>query len=750
MIKAMRTFFLLSVVLLIRSYGQQSDPGLLTMDRIFGSMEFMGERVGQLHWHEDGKYYIKTEPSETVKGSQNLIRYTTASGKSTVLVKAEDLIPAGQDKALTMESFSFSDDNKKMLVFTNSQRVWRQNTRGDYWLLELSTKKLSKLGGNGPVSSMMFATFSPDGRKIAFVRGNNLYVEDLTSGEITSLTSDGSETIINGTFDWVYEEELDLRHGFRWSPDSKSIAFWQLDASGIGVFYMMNMTDSLYSYTIPVQYPKAGTTNSAAKIGCVYLSTGKITWMQLPGDPRQHYPARMEWADNSEELLIQQLNRLQNTNRVFLAKAADGTVNNIFTDQDSAWVETNDKITWLENGRYFTWLSERSGWKHLLRVSRDGGELTELTKGEFDLMDLMTVDEKNGWIYFTASPENATRRYLYKIRLDGQGQAQRLTPANQSGTHSYRFSPNGKYAIHSWSSIDLPGPTELIALPDHKPIRTLAENKALIDKLNSLNRMPTEFIKIPLETGQYLDAWVMKPWPFDPAKKYPVLFYVYGEAAGTTVNDAWRGSQHLWHTLFTQQGYIVMSVDNRGTPAPKGRDWRKVIYGDIGTIASADQAAAVQYARTWDFVDSTRIAIWGWSGGGSSSLNAIFRYPELYQTAMAVAAVSDQRLYDTIYQERYLGLPQDNAEGYKKSSPITYAGNLKGNLLLVHGTNDDNVHYQNVENLINELVNHNKMFTVVPYPNRSHGIYEGGRNTRRHVFEVLTWYLHTHCPAGGR
>ncbi|MFY9607399.1 MAG: S9 family peptidase [Blastocatellia bacterium] len=734
----------------IPAFAQQADPSLLTLERLFSSPEFTAEPFAQPRWIDAGAGYTRLEKSAAADSKSDIVRYGTESGKRSVLVAAERLVPAGQTAQLGIEDYAWSADGKKVLIFTNSQRVWRQNTRGDYWVLELASGKLSKLGGDAKPSTLMFAKFSPDGTRAGYVRENNLYIENLADGRATRLTSDGSRTVINGTFDWVYEEELDLRDGWRWSPDGKSIAYWQLDAEGVRDFYLINDTDELYSKIIPIQYPKAGTTNSAGRVGVVNADGGPTRWLEVPGDPRNNYIARMNWAASSSELVLQQLNRLQNTNRIFLGDARSGQVKNIFTDRDDAWVDIQgDDIGWIESGKRFVWVSEQDGWRHVYLVSRDGGSQKLITNGAFDVISVEGVDEAGGWLYYSASPENATQRYLYRTRLDGQGKDERLTPVSQAGTHTYNMAPGAGWTFHTCSTFTAPPRVELIRLPQHSVARVLVENAPLREKLSKLKRTPVEFFRVDVADGVQLDGWMIKPPNFDSSKKYPILFHVYGEPASQTVADRWGGARSLWHQMLAQQGYLVASVDNRGTPAPRGRAWRKSIYRGIGCLSSQDQAAAARAIGRFPYVDATRVAIWGWSGGGEGTLSAIFRYPEVFGTGMAVAPVTDMRFYDTIYQERYMGLPQENAEDYKLCSPITYAHQLKGNLLVVHGTGDDNVHYQNTEALINALVEANKPFTMMAYPNRSHAISEG-KNTTRHVYELLTRYLREHVPAGPR
>ena len=426
---------------------------------------------------------------------------------------------------------------------------------------------------------------------------------------------------------------------------------------------------------------------------------------------------------------------------------ATGTIRQLLRDESRAWVEDMDEVTWLDGGREFVWVSEKDGWRHAYAVARDGGKERLLTRFEGDLASIASVDTAGRRLYFIASPQNATQRYLYVARLDGDGAIQRVTPADQSGTHSYNISPDGKWAMHTWSRFDSPPKSEIVSLPDHKVVRSLVDNAALVAKVAPVTNTPVEFLTVTVDGGFTLDGYLLKPKGFDPSRKYPVIVHVYGEPAGTTVNDSWGGTTMLFHRALADEGYVIVSFDNRGTPALKGAAWRKIVYGTVGELSAKEQAAAIRALTAQrSYLDATRIAIWGWSGGGSNTLNAMFRYPDVYRAGVSVAPVPDQRLYDTIYQERYMGLPDENQKGYLAGSPIHFAEGLRGRLLIVHGSGDDNVHYQGTERLINRLVELGKPFDMMVYPNRSHSISEGP-GTSLHIYRLVARYLLEHLPA---
>jgi len=720
------------------------------LDRIYNQTAYKEKKFGPFQWLEDGKAYTTVEPSAATADGKDLVRYDSATGARRVLVAAAALLPAPGAKPLDPEEYAWSADGRKLLVFTNTRKVWRKNTRGDYWVLDTTSSKLQKLGAGKPEASLMFAKFSPDGTRVAYVQANDLWVEDLASGRITRLTSDGAPTIVNGTADWVNEEEFAIRDGFRWSPNGQDIAFWRFDSSGVGEFSLINDTDTLYPVVTRIPYPKAGTTNSAVRIGIVSSAGGTPRWVALPGDPRQTYVPRMEYVDFTGEVVLQQMNRLQNTNTVWLVNPATGQPRRMLQDEDQAWLDVVDSWQWLPS-KELLWVSEKHGWRHAYAANRDGSGMRLLTPGDFDIETVEGVDGPGEFLYFIASPTDATRRYLYRARLDGRGTPERVTPPNQPGWHSYDISPDGRVAIHTVSGIDRPPVTDLVQLPSHRTLRVLEDNRELAAAVAPILTPATEFFRVDIGGDVSFDGWMVKPKSFDPSKKYPLLMYVYGEPAGVEATDEWRGNptyRMLFHRALADAGYVVACLDNRGTPSLKGRAWRKSVYGEVGVLAAEDQAAAVKaLLASRPYLDPERVASWGWSGGGQMTLHALFRFPDIYKVGMVVAPVPDQTLYDTIYQERYMGLPQQNAEGYRKGSPISYAEGLKGKLLLVHGSGDDNVHYQGSERLINRLIVLGKPFDFMVYPNRTHSINEG-EGTSYHLHALLARHLRENLRAG--
>lgn len=698
-----------------------------------------GGRGGGAQWLEGGKAYRSTEP-----GGGAPVRIDTATGASTPLPPEPSHTPPQLNRALA--GGTPSADGTKLLFATNSHTVMIRKTASDYWVLDKTANSWHRLGSK-TTGSLLFAKFSPDGTRAAYLAGPNwnLYVEEIQSGAVKQLTTDGSDDIINGTSDWNNNEEFGLADCFQWSPDGRRIVYYQFDQSRVPEFALINYTDTLYPVITKYKYPMPGQTNSAVRLGVVSADGGATRWLQTPGDPRNTYIPYMEWTSDNQ-VILQHMNRLQNTNTVYLANPDTGALRQMFQDKNDTWVEVNRNHRWVEGGKRLLFTSERDGWRHLYAISREG-DARLITNAPFDMVSLVAVDEAGGWAYFIASPENATQRYLYRARLDGS-RTERVTPTNQPGTHTYNISPNCRWAFHTVSTFDSPGQTDLISLPDHKVVRVMDDNTTLKAKVAPILAGRTEMVHIPIGQGTTIDGWLIRPTRFDPSKKYPIIVSVYGEPAASTVNDSWGANNRMLMAALADDGYLVASFDNSGTPAPKGTRWRKVIYGSVGVLATEEQAAALRgLAASHPYVDLSRVGVFGWSGGGSMTLNLMFRHPELYRVGVAGAPVADQALYDSIYQERYMGLPADNAKGYHDGSPISYAEGLTGKLLIIHGTGDDNVHFQGTQRLLNKLISLNKQFHFMEYPNRRHGVQV---SDPAHLDTLRYGFFEEYLPAGPR
>ena len=670
-----------------------------------------GRGGGADRWMDGGKAYVITEPASG--GGMQSVRIDTATGARQVLPAEPPNTPPGAGRAMAAGT---SADGAKLLFSTNGLTVMIRKTASDYWVLDRSDNSWHKLGGKS-AAGLMFAKFSPDGKSVAYLGDLNqpqgagprwnLYVEEVKTGAVKQLTYDASDDIIDGTSDWNNNEEFSLLDCFQWSPDGRKIAYYQFDQSGVADFALINYTDQLYPVITKYKYPKAGQTNSAVRVGVIAAAGGRTVWLKTPGDPRNTYIPHMEWLEDNQ-VILQHMNRLQNTNTVYLANPDTGDLRQMFQDKNDTWVEVNRNLKWIENGKRLLFTSERDGWRHVYAITREG-DARLVTNAPFDMVSIAAVDEPGGWLYYIASPDAGTQRYLYRSRLDGT-KTERVTPQDQPGTHTYNISPDCHWAFHSVSRFDSPGQSDLVSLPDHRIVRVLNDNAAEKAKVGPIIAGRTEMVHIPVGHDTTIDGWLIKPSHFDPSKKYPIIIEVYGEPAASTVNDSWGGG-HLLMLGLADDGYLIASFDNSGTPAPKGTHWRKAIYGSVGVLASEEQAAALRgMAATHPYIDLTRVGVYGWSGGGSMTLNLMFRHPDLYSVGVAGAPVADQTLYDSIYQERYMGLPADNAKGYHDGSPISFAEGLKGKLLIVHGTGDDNVHFQGTQRLLNRLISLNKQF----------------------------------------
>lgn len=697
--------------------------------------------INQLNW-------LPNSHSFWVNENNNVVVYDVDKlDINTTVLTQEQLSQSGFNGKI--EQLVWNDNKTKVLVYTNSKTVWRAKTKGDYWFFDLTTGKGKQLGKDLEASSLMFAKFSSDNEHVAYVSKHNIYLENLNSGKITPLTTDGTDKIINGTFDWVYEEELAARDGFRWSPDGKSIAFWRVDATATKFHLMINNTDALYPFTVPVEYPKAGEKPSSVKIGIIDINSLKTNWLNVPGEPDNNYIVRIKWID-SQSLMAIQLNRNQNKVSMYNCNTNSGVATLMYEEKSEAWIDVFDISTWnydgfpcqfVDNGKSFLWSSDADGWMHIYKISLDGKKKELITNVDYDAY-FQAYNDKTKTIYFEASPTDATQRYLYETNLNSK-KTKRVTPQEFEGTNKYNFSTDALYAKHTNSNINRNYNIRLVALPSHKKILPKEADVFTVPKRN----FSLEKFKVTTVDGIEMDGIMAKPLDFDASKKYPVFFFVYGEPMMSVANDTPDFNPFI--AKLVPKGYIGIAMDNRGTPVMKGTKWRKSIYKNIGIINTRDQAMAAKEILKWNFIDTDRVAVHGWSGGGAVTLNLMFQYPEIYKTGVAIAAVADQHFYDNIYTERYMGIPSENEAAYIQASPVTHAKNLKGNLLYIHGTGDDNVHYKNAEVLINELIKYDKVFDLMVYPNRSHGIFEG-EGTRKHLAKTFSKFIEDNCPPGAK
>ena len=585
------------------------------------------------------------------------------------------------------------------------------------------------------------SNISPDGMRLVRSRQGNLEVQHLESGLRTSLTNDA----VDGSISYGRAS---------WSPDGTLIAFVQSDRSKVRLRSRIIPGDPSYPEVRETRFARVGGEIARLRVGLVDADGGELRWMPIPAPAEGYYLGQVEWAGNSHELLVEKLNRFRNVRDFLLVDVRSGAIRTLFHESDHAWVlasiAKNARLEWLHGGRDFLVISEKDGWRHAYLCSRDGQEETLLTKGEYDIIERVKIDERGGWFYFNASPSKAMEKYLYRVRLDGEGKAERVTPLNHPGTHDYVFSPDAKWAFHTYSRFDTPPITELVEFPSHRVVRTLEDNQALNRKMASMISHPTEFLTIDIGGGVEMDAWMIKPRDFDPSRKYPILVYVYGEPHAQTVLDAWGKVQSDYHRVIADLGYLVVSIDNRGTPAPKGAAWRRAVFGSLGPLSTEEQAKGLkELGRLRPYVDLSRVAIWGWSGGGSNTLNAMFRRPDVYHVGIAVAPKPQAHLYNAWFQEIYMETRETNPEGYQKASAINYAEGLKGDLLIVHGSGETNTHLEIVEGLVDRLIELGKPFDYMNYPNRDHGI-RRGKGTSVHLRMHMIRYLLNHLDSGSR
>ncbi|GAB3292082.1 S9 family peptidase [Hymenobacter humi] len=740
-------FRFFALALLLAANGPALLPGLsstsvqaqqklpLTLEDIWAKPTFRAASVPGFNWMKDGRYYSALEGG-------SLVQHEVTTGKAVqTLVESADLKLAGADKPLNVDGYSFNANEQKILFTTETEPIYRHSARSTYYVFDRGTKKLTPLSAGGKQG---YATFSPDGQRVAFTRDNNVFVTDLATMKETAVTTNGvKNNLINGSTDWVYEEEFGFAQGFFWSPDSKQLAFYTFDESQVPE-YDMQEWGGLYPKENRFKYPKAGEKNSVVSLSTYDVASARTVKMDVGPEPNQYIP-RVQWTTAPNTLSIQRLNRLQNKLEILHADAGTGKTKVVLTDTNPAYVEINDDLKYLAGGKQFVFTSEKDGYQHLYLHDMNGKQVRQLTKGPWEISQINGFDPKTGFVYYTSTEGSALQRHLYRVNLKGSGK-KRISEAG-NGTDVVNMSPDTKYFLNTHSSAGVPTVVSLREGASGKLVKTLEDNAKLRQTLTQYDLGKLEFLTIKTSEGVDLNAWMIKPSNFDPNKKYPVMMHVYGGpsfgsgSTQTVLDNAGGGTafpNYLWHQMLAQQGYIVVSVENRGTSG-RGSAFRKATYANLGKLETIDQGEGAKYLATLPYVDKSRIGIWGWSYGGYMTSLAMTKNADLFKMGIAVAPVTNWRYYDTVYTERYLKTPQENPAGYDENSPVQFAQNLKGKFLLVHGTGDDNVHFQNSIAFVDALIKANKDYQTLYYPNRNHGI--SGGNTRLHLYRQMTNFV---------
>lgn len=686
---------------------------------------FRSEGITNVRWMNDGNFYSESR-------GQQILQNNILKEEQTVLFDGAKFTSEERPNGIYVDGYQFSADESKIMIRTDVERIWRRSTRENYYVYDRGNETLTKLTQND--GKQQFGELSPAGDKAAFVRDNNLFWVNLSSGEETQITEDGEiNAILNGGTDWVYEEEFSFAKAWAWSPNGNRIAFYRFDEREVPEFYFTSW-GGLYPGKVEYKYPKAGETNSVVSIHVYDLETGETMMMDI-GEETDQYIPRINWTTNSNTLAIRRMNRLQNKQDLMLADVSTGETTIIMTEEnENGWLDVHDNLHFLSNGKQFLYTSEKSGYNHIYLYDMSGEELTQVTKGEYEVTGFLGYDERSHMIYYTSTEGSSMGRQLYTCRVDGK-RTKKLSKGD--GWHAINMSKDFKYFIDTHSSSTQPNRYTLHNNKG-KELRVLQDNADLAKRLEGFDYRNKEFLELDLN-GTKLNAYMIKPSNFDETLQYPVFMYVYGGPGSQTVNNRWEGGvRGGFHQMLANKGYIIVSVDNRGTGG-KGRDFKQVTYKQLGVYEAMDQAEAARIVAELPFVDKDRIGIWGWSYGGYMSTLALAEGNDIFSTAIAVAPVTSWRYYDTIYTERYMQTPQLNPEGYDKGAPISRAADIKGNYLLVHGTGDDNVHYQNAVSMVESLIAADVQFETMYYPNRNHGIYGG--NTTRHLYRMMTDFI---------
>lgn len=695
----------------------------VSLEDVFKSNTFSQKSVYGINWMKDGQYYSSLQRGLT---GPKVVKINVATGEE------EAVLIDGAALGINFSSYSFNPDESKALIASEVESIYRRSSKGIFHVVDLNSGSAQKLMDGGKI---MYATLSPDNDKVAFVKDNNLFVVELASNVVTQITQDGKwNHIINGAADWVYEEEFSMSKAFEWSPDGKKIAFIRFDETEVPEFNMQTW-GKLYPEDYRFKYPKAGEKNAEVSIHIYHLDS-KETIHVNAGEEKDIYLPRIYWTNDSNALAFIRLNRLQNQLDLFYADAKDGSSRLILQEKAETYVDLNynDDLRFLEGNKGFIRTSEQDGFKHIYHHDNQGKLIRQITSGNWEVSRLVGIDEKNKKVYYISTEASPLERNLYVINMDGKGKKV-LTP--EKGSTSVNMSKDFKYYIANHSNAQTPLKVTLNEASG-KLVKVLEDNSELKSRLEDFQLSAKEFFRFNTIDGTSLNGYMIKPADFDESKKYPVLMYVYGGPGSQNVTNSWGGTRDFWHHHLAAEGYIVVCVDNRGTGA-RGRDFKHMTYANLGKLETEDQIAGAQFLAGMPFVDASRIGIWGWSYGGYMSSLALLMGNDVFKTAIAVAPVTTWRYYDTIYTERYLQTPQLNAAGYDDYSPITHVNKLKGNYLLIHGTGDDNVHYQNAVDMVDALIKADKHFDVMFYPNRNHGI--SGGNTSWHLYSLITDWI---------
>lgn len=717
----LRYSLVILVALSATAFAQEKKP--IEFEHLFDGT-FNAETVQNVRWMKDGRYYTASE-------SQTISRFNILNGEELVLFDGSDHTSSVYPSGIQVQGYELSSDETQILIKTDVEQLWRRSTKEHYYVYDIESKSLKKLSSSE--DKQQYAELSPNGKRAAFVQHNNLFWVDLATGKETQITEDGAfNSIINGATDWVYEEEFGFAKAWFWSPNGNRMAFYRFDESEVKEFSMKEW-GALYPEEVTFKYPKAGEDNSVVSIHVFDIETGETTTMDIGSETDQYIP-RLNWTTNSNTLAIRRMNRLQNKEELMLADVSNGSTKVIVTETSETWLDVHDNLRFLNNGKQFLTTSDKNGFNHVYLYNLEGEELRQITKGEFDVTSIVGFNERNHNLYYISTEVSPLQRQFFKIRVDGK-RKKKMTKAE--GWYSVNISRDFKYYIQTHSDFNKPSVVTLHQEND-KLVRTIVDNSDLSATMNEYAFTSKEFMELEVK-GTSLNAFMIKPADFDSTKEYPVLMYVYGGPGSQTVTRAFSSAQRpIWHQYLANQGYIIVSVDNRGTGA-RGTNFKKQTYKKLGILETEDQVAAAWEIAKLPFVDAERIGIWGWSYGGYMSSLAIAEGNEVFSTAIAVAPVTNWKYYDTIYTERFMQTPQLNPEGYESGSPINKVDQIKGNYLLIHGTGDDNVHYQNTVELVGALIENDVDFETMYYPNKAHSI--NGGNSRRHLYRLMTNFI---------